>query len=937
MSGRKVTGRGPWIRRTAAAVVTWLVAAVALAQFPVPTSEQIEAFGRLPPAQQQALLRELQGSLPPAQRRAVLQMLQAGQTGQSAARDAGPDDRGDDPNRLLSSLLEGADSLGRDDLERFQPKFGANDTLVLQLEQDPERPLRPADGDQQRVDEFADRLAAGNPYQLDSVGQLHLPGIPAIALAGLSVTQATVRLSAEPALRLFDVTVTRLPLEPIGTDALKPFGHEIFRERARDFLRSSNMPVPLGYVIGPGDTVNVQLFGNQNAEYFLEVSREGVINFPNIGPISVAGLSFTALRDTITARVTEQMIGVRASVTLGELRSVQVFVVGDVVAPGAYTVGGMSTIMNALLMSGGVTDIGSLRRVQLRREGETVGTLDLYDLLLRGDTSADLRLQSDDVIFVPPIGDTVAIHGEVRRPAIYELSDERTMSDVVQLSGGLTARANMRAVKLERVVASRGTNVVDVDISSPAGSGVELRNGDVVRVLPNLSLLEDSVRVEGNVQQPGLYEWSEGMRLADVLPSSEYVLPKTDLNYVLIRRETAPNVQPAVISADLAAAWRNRASDDNVRLEPRDTLYVFNRDIGRGHIVGPLLEELRIQAPSNQPLPVVRVGGRVRAAGEYPLEAGMRISDLLRAGGGLSDAAYGIDAELSRYSVINGEYRETELITVNLVAALAGDAAANIALAPYDFLNVKEVPRWREQQSVAIRGEVRFPGVYPIRQGEKLSSVLERAGGLTDFAFPAGSVFTRVEEREREREQLDVLARRIEGELASLSLSDPGSSDAITTGRSLIDQLRTAEATGRVVMRLDDLLAGDEQMDVVLKGGDELVVPDTRQSVTIIGEVQYPTSHLHERGIDLNEYISRSGGLTDRSDRRRIYVVRANGEVVIDRRSGWFSRSGRLDIRAGDTIVVPMDVDRVRPLAGWSSITQIVYNLAIAAAAVNSF
>src|SRR6185503_2503723 len=222
--------------------------------------------------------------------------------------------------------------------------------------------------------------------------------------------------------------------------------------------------------------------------------------------------------------------------------------------------------------------------------------------------------------------------------------------------------------------------------------------------------------------------------------------------------------------------------------------------------------------------------------GEYPLEPGMRVSDLLRAGGGMRDAAYATDAELTRYEVVDGEYRETELITVDLAAILRGDQSADVVLAPYDFLGIKEVSRWRGEESITLRGEVTFPGTYPIRRGETLSSVLDRAGGLTDLAFPEGSVFTRLELRERERRQIDVLASRIERDLAALSVTDPGSAAALTTGQSLVSQLRNSVPTGRWAIRLDEIVGGRQETDIILKDGDDLIVPDQRQEVTVLGE-----------------------------------------------------------------------------------------------------
>ncbi len=816
--------------------------------------------------------------------------------------------------------------------------FAPTDWLVIELTRRDDAEERTTGVLTQNLDEFQRGLENDNPYQLDPDARLRLPGVPPIALGGLTVEQATVRLRTEPTLRAFDIEITRLPLAPAGDAALEPFGYGMFRDAASSFAPADDIPVPLDYVIGPGDTLNLQLFGSQNDEFFLTVTREGAISFPGIGPINVSGLTFGDARALLIQRVTEQMIGVRASVTLGELRSIRVFVLGDVQQPGSYTVSGLSTMTNALLASGGVKPIGSLRDVRLMRDGETVATLDLYTLVLRGDTTADARLQPGDVILVPPIGPTIAVAGEVRRPAIYELRGERSIADVISLAGGFTTNADRSAVKLARVVPNRGTTVQDLDLSRGLTVNEVVRDGDTIRVQRSLDQIENAVRLVGNVHQPGTYQWAPGMRLTDLLGSPELVRPMTDLGYVLIRREVAPNVDIEVISADLRAIWNRAPGANDVALQARDTVYVFDLASGRQELLGPIIEELEAQVASNEPQPVVRVDGQVRVAGTYPLESGMRVADLVRAGGGLSEAAYPRDAELTRYSIIDGEYRETELVTINLTAALGGDPAANVAVAPYDSLSIKGVPRWQAVGSIVLSGQVVFPGTYSIRNGETLASVMERAGGLSDQAFPGGSVFTRQNLREREREQLDVLARRIESELATLSLADAGTNDVMSVGQGLLVQLRNTTPTGRFVIQLEEIVAGNPSADILLRDGDQLFVPMLTQEVTVLGEVQYTTSHVYQRGLERDDYINRSGGLTRRADEDLIYVVRASGEVVADGGGGgWFKRDGPGAILPGDTVVVPLDVERVRPLARWASVTSIVYNLAIAAAAVNSF
>ena len=915
------------------------------AQVPTPTPEQLQMLNSLPPAlREQALeqMRQLQ-----AQGQATDQQLDFPEIVRplpEARRDASgvPQAFGAPPRLEIGStvvieftLLEDRiEALRAAELEaqRQAPADGAVQPAIRPL------PEREAMTEEERLEleAFRDRLAAANPYELDVAGNLYLPGVPTIALAGLTVDEAATRIRAEPSLRAMEVEVTLLPLVPVGVEALEPFGYDLFRGVPTTFAPATDVPVPAEYVVGPGDVVNVQLFGNQNADYALVVSREGAINFPEIGPINVSGLTFPEMRNAVTERVTEQMIGVRASITLGELRSIRVFVLGDVERPGSYTVSGLSTMTNALFVSGGVKEIGSLRQISLRRDGDTVASLDLYDLLLDGDTSGDDRLLPGDVIFVPPVGQTISVEGSVLRPAIYELNGESTVEEVIDLAGGLRPNADGTTIKLERIVPGRGVSVRDIDLTTPIGSAEPLRDGDVIRVPMNVELLEDAVRLVGNVYQPGLHQWHEGMTLVDLIESPDRLKPLSDLNYVLVRREIEPNVYVEAVSADLQAAWLSPSGPENIELFPRDTVYVFNLDIGRDYIVTRLLDELDAQAPDSQPVSIARVGGQVRAPGDYPLEPSMRVSDLIRAGGGLTESAYALDAELTRYEVVAGEYRETALLTVDLAAILRGDVSADLLVTAHDYLNIREVPLWREQQAVEIIGEVQFPGVYPIRQGETLSSVLARAGGFTEYAFLDGGVFLREELREREEEQLETLANRVEADLATISISDSTLADSITVGQSLVMQLRSTEPVGRLVIDLQEISL-DPAADLVLRDGDTLMVPETTQSVTVLGEVQYATSHLFDDSLDRDDYILRSGGLTSRADRRRIYVVRANGEVVARGRSAWFSRSNGAEIRPGDTVVVPMDLDRGRQLAMWSSVTQIIYNLAIAAAAVNSF
>ncbi|NNF60727.1 MAG: hypothetical protein HKO55_02170 [Gammaproteobacteria bacterium] len=785
-------------------------------------------------------------------------------------------------------------------------------------------------------------LLGASFFELDRQGRLIIDDFHVVPLAGLTAEEAAIRIQAEPGFRDLEVEVSLLPLEPEGADSLVRFGAELFEGSPTTFAPATDIPVPTDYVVGPGDTVILQMYGKENQRYELAITRDGVLHVPEIGPINVTGLRFSDLRSELQTRIREQMIGVEASVTLGELRSIRVFVLGEAVQPGSYTVSGLSTITNALFFSGGINERGSLRNIQLKRNGRTVRVLDLYRLLLTGDTRADLRLQPGDAIFIPPVGKTVGVGGEVLRPALYELRDEKTAADIIELAGGLLPSALPYSGRLERIGPDSRRTVVDVDLSSNQGRQTRLNNGDVLWVEPVLDELAVAVTVSGHVQRPGVRQYTRGMRLSQLIRDSAELRARADLRYVLIRRETGADRLLEVFSADLSQAWANRGSSMDPALQPRDEVLVFSIDQGRAERIEPLLQQLRQQSRSGEPAREVIVGGRINAAGSYPLESGMRISDLVRAGGGLQEAAYTLNAELTRYDVSGRESRQTELLSIDLQRALAGDPGADIALQSYDNLIIKELPQWQVQESVEIRGEVRFPGTYILQRGEKLSSVLQRAGGLTELAFPDGSVFVREDLKRREQEQIENLAARLEADIVAFSLravqTEANAAQALTIGQSLLTQLRKTSASGRLVIDVSATLQarGDANLDVVMRDGDRLFIPKRTQEVTVLGEVQYSTSHIYEPSLSRDEYIRRSGGLTNKADKRRIYVVRANGAVLSGARSRWFQRPESTEIRPGDTVVVPLDADRMSSLALWTNVSQIVYQLALAAASANA-
>lgn len=911
------------------------LALVATALVKAQTPEQLEIFRTLSPEQQQALLEQLGGAAPKSDaapaRRATRQ------TTSGSLEDAKDVDR----RRQAAQDREASEVrvLKADDtvlVEARIPEEGAS-----RASQQARRSIDPAE--RSRLERLVEQISSRNPYQLDRNGALILPGLPPIALSGLTERQATQRIAYEPGLLQLEMRLTHLPLEQTGVAGLKPFGYDLFDSAPSTFAPVTDVPVPAEYVIGPGDELAVQLYGSQNRNLRLMVSRDGAVNFPELGPIRIGGMTFNAARQTIESRVAQQMIGVQANVTMGETRTIRVLVTGEAQQTGYYTVSGLATMTTALYASGGVKPIGSLRDIQLKRQGEVVRRLDLYDLLIRGDTSDDARLLPGDAIFIPPVGPTVSVEGEVKRPAIYELRDETTVTDVVRIAGGLTAEADATRISLTQIDSSGRRVVLDVNLNQTAGAGIHVGNGAVLRVARLRPQIDSGVVLEGEVYRPGPVAWRDGLRLTDVIGSIYELRPNADHNYILIRRESGSDRRVSTLSADLAAALAAPGSEADVLLAPRDRIRVFDLSSPRDRIIQPLLDEIRLRSDLGRPTEVVRIAGRVKVPGEYPLESNMRVSDLLRAGGNLDPAAYGGEAELTRYTIGPDGSRLAEVISIDLVAVRRGDTAADVLLQPSDYLIIKETPDWDDQSSITLRGEVRFPGTYPIRRGETLRQVLDRAGGLTSLAFPEGSIFMRADLRELEQDLLDRMQERVRADVASLALQaanagQGAAADALQSGQSLLNQLQSARATGRLVIDLPGLLASESGgvKDVLLRDGDELIIPKRRQEVSVIGEVQNATSHLFLPNLSRDDYIFLSGGTTRKADKSHVYVVRADGSVATQSGS-WFRRSYDVAIKPGDTIVVPLNTERMPRLPFWQAVTQILYNVAVSVAAINSF
>jgi len=798
-------------------------------------------------------------------------------------------------------------------------------------------------------------------------------------------------------------------------DEVKPFGYDLFAGEPTSFMPSENAAVPDTYLIGRGDTLNINFYGKESENYEVVVDREGRISIPNLSPVQVAGLTFAEVKELIKAKVEQEVIGIKAFVSVGKLRSIRVLVLGEAYKPGSYSVSSLTTVSHALFVSGGVSDIASLRNIQVKRAGKVVANFDLYDLLINGDSSNDIILKPGDVVFIPSVGSQVAVEGLVKRPAIFELKKGETAAQLLKMAGGLKPQAYAKKAIVERFNNNNMKEVLSVDFSGNQINYIP-RDGDRIRFNPVSFQYQNSISLIGAVARPGHYQWHQGKHISDVLTSVRGdLLPQADLGYGLLVREVNVAGDIQVFQFDIAQAIV-KAAEHDLELKANDKLFVFSRyqekqaeeaalanmalteeqqqqqykvkqwhqyqqrefekyigvtaiaddlklkedstksiaDIAkrnlnkdeelldaedyavfsRFNLLKPIIAKLKQQASVAMAMQLVEINGHVTYPGVYPLTVNSEVNDLIAAAGGLLESAYTEQAEITR--VMDGNASKVKHIKFNLQAAMLGSNGENIALRSKDSINIFSIPNWQENVKVELKGEVKFPGIYTIRRGETLSNLLERAGGFSEFAAPNAAIFTREAIRKQEQQQLAKLSEDLRRDIASKSFENSVSSNNLSYDEmnKLLNDLANVEAVGRLVIDLP-LIVEDKQK-LVLQNGDALYVPSKRDSISVIGEVNYATSHLFKQGITVDDYIDLSGGLKERAADERIYIIKANGSVKIPSTGSWFAVNDANPLEAGDTIVVPMNADYMDNLTLWSTATQIVYQLGVAVAAISS-
>jgi len=750
----------------------------------------------------------------------------------------------------------------------------------------------------------------------------------------------------------------RQPVDPLirlRYGDLKRFGYNLFESEPTTFAPVGGVPAPEKYVIGSGDRLRVFLFGKESAEYDLVVNRDGTLIIPDLDRLNVQGLSFETVRNLIEERVRERKIGVTAVVTLDELRSIQVFVLGDVNQPGSFAVSAFSTLVNALFVAGGVSEQGSLRNIQLKRDGQTVATLDLYDLLLRGDAGGDVRVRQGDVIFVPAVGDQVAVKGEVKRPAIFEFKDGESLEDLVWFASGLSGFAFEREVRVRRTV--NGVDRISKSVDRDELKVLSPLDGDVVEVLSVNALPTETIQLSGLFSRPGFRQWEPGLMLSDVITSPRDLMISPLESLVVIENRDIQGqlrvdlIRGSEVFSDPVTGARGLGNNDRITLVPnirrRDNPEIsrtgenpetqaFRNKIrfDRGRFFEELNQRVIASSALIQVPPLVEVSGVVNQVGTYPLSTRATVGDLILAAGG-----FGSDADIKSVELVKRTPSGFEIIAVG-----ADQFNQTGLVTAGSELIVRQDQDKTSLPAVEIKGFVRYPGVYRMPRGSTIGQLLQRAGGTLPNADLRAAVFSRRSIKEREIEQLKRLETDTASELATRDVTgldvDPESARANVELSRLLTKLSETEAIGRLVINLPSILAGQTNQDVILEDGDSLVIPSIRQSVTVIGEVLYPTSHVYQFSYDSDTYLEMSGGPSARADVGRAFVIRADGSVVplnkFTKGSFLTALNSGINMEPGDTLVVPRGLDDLPVLDLWTKVTQILYQSAVALAAVGS-
>jgi len=704
-----------------------------------------------------------------------------------------------------------------------------------------------------------------------------------------------------PSTRVIGPITTRSEFEMFAEDAagrrLHVYGRQLFDEAPTTFAPMDHIPVPADYVLGPGDQLLIRVWGKIDLDGGMTVDRDGQIFIPKVGSLRVAGLRYEQLESYLRAAIGNLYKGFELSVTMGKLRSIQIFVLGSARQPGAYTVSSLSTLVNALFASGGPSATGSMRHIQLRRDNRVVADFDIYDLLRRGDKSHDVQLLPGDVIYIPPAGPQVAIIGSVNEPGIYELKGETTIAAALGDAGGLTNLAEVDRVLLEKIENHRRRGVDDFSLDR---SGLErkLKDGDMLRIFPISPQFENAVMLRGNVFQPGHFPWHEGMRVSDLIPSRDFLITRSYWYQEGHLTESAP----------AGSSW----SDENgVRRNLRGA-GVPNQEYGADG------NARNAGAPNQE----YGTAGNVPDGGELNPQNGMPVHVPIDIMTDLVQNTAEINWDYASIQRLDEQDLSTHLLSFNLGNAIGNPASAdNQFLRPGDVITIFSrsdlpLPTDKHATFVRVSGEVNAPGVYRVEPGDTLRNVVERAGGLTSHSYLYASQLTRVSTRQAEEQQLQVSIAQMQRELTSRYAAAPsgGTTSAaeqqmqMSTQQAAIAQLGAVKPTGRIVLDMRPSASTISDIpNFPLEDGDSFYIPPRLSTVQVAGAVYNENAFRYQPRKHLSAYLNDAGGPTRQADARRIFLVRADGTVISRQSHGqfWHTDFESTVLLPGDAIIVP--------------------------------
>lgn len=696
----------------------------------------------------------------------------------------------------------------------------------------------------------------------------------------------TLRESLEKSL----LTEYRQRLEKDFQIEIKQYGYNFFELPSSTFVPAELAQVGPDYVLGPGDSLIIQMWGMTNEVLKLALTRDGRINLPKVGVLYLWGMNLGDAEKRIKEELSRFYKDFQINVSMGGLRTIQIFVLGEVKRPGGYTLSSLSTLLHGLYQAGGPSKFGSLRNIKLIRKGDQEKIFDLYQLLIYGDKSGDIRLLNEDIIFVPPIGDVLGISGNVKNQAIYEITGHPKLFDILKLSGGLTPSAYLQKIQVERILANQQVTVLNVEISNledfyKSPQNIEIKDMDLILISSILKKKRNYVTIKGNVYRPDEYILKPNMKLSELIQEAHGILPETYMERAEILR------------------FR---SDYTRQIIPFEVRKAMDKDPAQDH---ELKEWDIVEIKSIfdlYPKPVVYISGEVHKPGTYRFVPGLRISDLIYQAQELKDTAYLEKAEIYRKNY--GRDKPPEVLTVNLKAILQKNKEADLVLEKEDHLFIRPMTELIEKFVVTLNGEVKFPGPYTIKKGESLASVIQRAGGFTPYAFLRGSVFTRKSLTAKRQPIIDDFIRaqkrfllEKEAEIAESNYSLEGKEArriALAKKREALNLIGAKTFLGRIIIDLND----PTSKNLPLEDGDSLLIPTEPQTVLIVGEVYNAESIAFTPGKGVDFYLNKVGGPTEKADRSNIYVIKPDGQIE--------SRvTGFTEITKGDIIVVPEKFD----------------------------